>query len=200
LAERFRSEPLSVRDWLVRGLMAAVLIASILAAYWSYRQLVPIQKESREASALVNRLSTEIGVMEGKYTPADLEVLAGEYHRAQGLLFSGEDALNQWFQNLKAGMIPLALDATADFGRAATTNAAQQALAVVPAKLTLDIKPAGEIGSVRSPYERVLGFLDQVARQEKRVDLIELQVDGGSNSVTRALLVLDLWAGDGPKL
>jgi hypothetical protein len=96
-------------------------------------------------------------------------------------------------------MVPLALDASADIGRAVVTNSSNLTVAVVPATLSLTIQPSPDVAGTRSPYERVLRFLDEINRQEKRVDVVELQVTGGSNSVNRAVAMLRLWAGEEAK-
>jgi hypothetical protein len=179
--------------------MAVFLGGAGFLALWSYQRLVPVQRQAREAASLASRLSGEIAVMEGRYSAEEIAELMQSYDRAKGLLFSTPGALKEWFQQVQLQMVPLALDATADFGRAAITNSASHKLAVVPATLSLNIQPASQVEAVRSPYERVLRFLDELGRQEKRMDLVELQVTGGSNSISRAVAMLQLWAGEEAK-
>lgn len=193
---RLKSQPLTVRGWVLRVLVGGLLIGSAVLVQDSYRRLLPVQREARETAALVSRLSAEVALMETRHSPEQTEEVAREYARAQGLLFSTPEALKDWFQQVREQMVPLALDATADFGRPSTTNAAHYALAIVPATLALSIQPAPGIGAVRTPYERTLRFLTQLGLQEKRVDLVELQVSGGTNSVSRAVATLQLWAGE----
>lgn len=193
---RLKNPPLTLRQWLGRILLFCLLLGSGGLLFWSHRQLIPVQRQARDTGALISRLSTEVAVMEGKYSAAEIAQLAEDYRQAQGLLFATPDALKDWFQEVRSQMVPLALDAVADFGRATTTNAADRTLAIVPATLALSIQPADKIEAVRSPYERVLRFLDQLNRQAKRVDLVEIQVTGGTNSVSRAVATLQLWAGE----
>jgi hypothetical protein len=192
-----KAQPLTTAAWISRALTVLLLAGAVGLVTWNYRRLLPVQKKARETSALVNRLSAEIALMETRTSPDAAQQVAENYAQAQALLFSSPEALKDWFQRVRREMVPLALDATADFGRPTAANPTNLGLAVVPATLALSIQPALQVEGVRSPYERVLRFLDQLSRQEKRVDVLDLQVHGGSNSVSRAVATLQLWAGEG---
>ena len=58
------------------------------------------------------------------------------------------------------------------------------------------MRPAPGDARGKSPYERVLAFGQQLAAHGKRADLAELNVAGGADSISRAVLVLNLWSGD----
>jgi hypothetical protein len=175
--------------------MGLPLLISVGLVVWAYQRLIPVQRQARETASQISRLATEIGLMEGRLTPEELDRLAAEFQRAQGLLFSTPESLKDWLTQLRLQMVPLALEATADVGRPAATNAANPTVAVVPATLSLTLQPSRDVEGVRSPYERVLQFLDVLSREAKRVDVVELQVTGSANSVSRAVVSLSLWAG-----
>lgn len=184
---------------MIRAAMGLPLLVSAAVAFWCYQRLVPVQREAREAASQINRLSTEIGLMEGRLSAEELAKLAADYQRAQGLLFSTPETLKHWLTQLRLDMVPLALDAAAELGRPAITSSSNLAVAVVPATLSLTLQPSRDVEGTRTPYERVLRFLDSLAREEKRVDVVELHVTGGSNSVNRVVAALQLWAGEGGK-
>jgi hypothetical protein len=164
---------------------------------WTYWQLVPAQQRLREASSRLSRLSSEIAVMEGRYTPADLEQLAAEYRDAIQLLFSTPESLAEWLQEIHAHALPLALETTPEFSRlpSPATGPTNVASAYEPATLSLVVQPKQQVEGVRPAYERLLRFLGELGRQSKRVDLVELQVHGGSNSVSHAVATLKFWVG-----
>ncbi len=197
-ARRPAKQPLTLQAWLVRVAAGVVLVGSLAAVYWSYQRLAPLQERSRVLSERVTRLGNEIALMEGRYTPADLEKLAEDFRFAGQQLFGTEQDLASWFEILKRELVPLALEASAEFGRPAPPPAGETNLnvAVVPATLTLNLKPSADAASIRSPYERVLTLLDELSRQPKRVDLVALNVSAGTNSINQVRTVLELWAGE----
>lgn len=197
-----RRDPTSRRSatpgqgWLLRTVMALLFVGSVALVLWSHRRLVPVQQESRKAAEKVSQLSGEIAVMQGRYSSREVEELAKRFEQTRSLLFPTPEDLFGWFGGLQTNMIPLALEARADFRPPAITNTAGHKLAVVPARLTLVLKPTTNVAGVNTPYERVLRFLDELTGQEKRVDLVELEVSGGTNSVSQASASIDLWAGE----
>lgn len=194
---RRRRPPLTLRDWVWRTVAWCLLAGSVGLLLWTYRELVPAQQSLRDASSRVSRLSAEIAVMEGRYSPADIEQLAAEYRGAIDLLFSTPESLAEWLQEIRAHAVPLAFDTTPEFSR--LTPEAQGRTNVVsayePATLSLVIQPKVQVEGVRPAYERLLRFLGELGRQSKRVDLVELQVHGGSNSVSHAVATLKFWVG-----
>lgn len=195
-ARRPAAPPLSLQDWLVRILAGVLLAGSVAFLYWSYTRLAPVQKQARALAERANKLSQEIALMEGKYPPPELEKLAEDFQFAGQLLFGGEEDLAAWFEGLKRQLVPLALEASAEFGRPSAPATTNLSVAVVPATLTLNLQPSSDVGSIRSPYGRVLSLLDELTRQPKRVDLVALEVHAGSNSISQVRTVLELWAGE----
>lgn len=189
---------LTTRDWVIRGAMVGLLLAALGVLVWSYQRLIPLQAQGRRLTERVNKLQEEVALMERGYTPADLEKLAREFQFAGAQLFGGEEALAAWFNGLRRRSVPLALEADADFGppRAPTTN---YPVAVVPATLTLNIKPSEDTTAPRSPHVRVLTLLDELVRQTNRADLLALHITAGTISIAQARAVFELWAGQEAK-
>jgi hypothetical protein len=189
---------LTTRDWVIRGAMVGILLAALGVLVWSYQRLMPLQAQGRRLTERVNKLQEEVALMERGYTPADLEKLAREFQFAGAQLFGGEEALAAWFNGLRRRSVPLALEADADFGPP-RTPATNYPVAVVPATLTLNIKPSEDATSPRSPHVRVLTLLDELVRQTNRADLLELHITAGSNSIAQVKAVFELWAGQEAK-
>ncbi len=59
---------------------------------------------------------------------------------------------------------------------------------------TLDVASITPGVRTNSPYLRVLNFARDLASEKKRVDVVELEARGGSNSVNQARLGLQLWS------
>jgi hypothetical protein len=194
-ARRRKAPSLTLRDWMLRGAMVALLLIALGVLLWSYGRLTPLQARGRTLSEQVARLESEIAQMERGYTPADLEQLARDFQFAGATLFGGEDALVAWFNSLKRTAVPLALEANADFGQPHPPAVTNYNVAVVPADLTLNLKPTEDVTSPLSPHARVLALLDTLIRQTSRADLVALEVTAGTNSIAQVRARLELWAG-----
>ena len=60
--------------------------------------------------------------------------------------------------------------------------------------MTFELEPMPILVTTNTPYSRVLAFADGVmARTDKRFELVSLSVDGNSNSVARAVAVVNLF-------
>ena len=66
---------------------------------------------------------------------------------------------------------------------------------MIPATIFLEVHPTTE-QPAQPPYQRLLQLAQQLGAGEKRTDLAELTVWGGTGSVSRATVVLNLWAGE----
>ncbi|MCZ7638798.1 MAG: hypothetical protein M5U12_23725 [Verrucomicrobia bacterium] len=150
---RRRGPPLTLRDWVWRTVAWSLLAGSVGLLLWTYQQLVPAQQRLREASTRVSRLSAEIAVMEGRYSPADIEQLAAEYRGAIELLFSTPESLAEWLQEIRAQAVPLAFDTTPEFSR--LTPEAQgrtnTGSAYEPATLSLLVQPKLQVEGCAPP-------------------------------------------------
>src|SRR5258708_23999129 len=70
--------------------------------------------------------------------------------------------------------------------------------AIVPASVTLEVRPA--IGGTQTPYQRMLRLGQQLAAEGKRADLAELDVNGGPLSLTHGVFGFNFWAGEERKV
>ncbi len=190
---------LNLKNWLIRGGVLILITGSVAVAWWSLTQvLVPRQKLSQDLSTHVARLSAQVDDLERQRTSEDAARINSQFEQVPRQLLAGDAALDTWMAKLKEQLSVGGLAVQADFGAAQPllTNGAR--IAVIPATLTLDAVP-GASGS-SSTYHRILQLSHQLSTQDLRADLKELTVTGGTNSIGRAVVALDLWAGEpGPK-
>jgi hypothetical protein len=182
-------------DALFRLINVVLIAGSIAFAWWTFSQrLVPLQKQSRELSSSLNRLSAEVDVLERKWPKVDRDQIRTDYKEVRNQLFADEAELGRWLVRLEEQSSPLALDIKVDFGKSTARTAEQEKLAIVPASVVLEIRPV--IGGTQTPFHRMLRLGQQLAAEGKRADLSELNVNGGPLSITHGLLVFNLWAGE----
>lgn len=194
-APRRKKTSLTMRDWAVRGLIVGILLLALGVLLWSYRRLVPVQREGRVLAARVDTLQADIVAMEKGVTPADLEQLARELQFTGQLLLNGEQALVSWLNDLRRTAVPLALEATANFGQPRPPAATNVNVAVVPTQLTVNLKPSEDVSSPLPPPSRVLRLLHELLHRSNRADLVALHITAGSNSIAQVRADLELWAG-----
>jgi hypothetical protein len=190
----------SSRAWLFRGLILAVVLDAVGLIWWSFGLvLAPRQKQSRELSLKVARLSSEVDDLDRQWTPAQMAQVTNQFSRVNFALFQGRAGVENWLANLKELAASLALDVKTDFGQPSLQTVGGRTLTLIPATVSIDVRPAGPDTKPPSPYERVLMFGQLLAAEKKRADLAELTVDGGANSISRVVLVLNHWTGkEGP--
>ena len=183
------------RELLFRLVVVVVLIASLVLTWWTLAYgVAPVQRHSRELTSDLSRLSAEVDTLDRKWSPADVEQIRKQYTAARATLFGDAAALTAWLNGLETRASPLALDVKVDFGKSVRQETADEKLAVIPTAVSLDVRPHPDPNA--SPYQRVLFLSWLLALEEgKRADLAELTVTGGANSISRAVLVFNLWAG-----
>lgn len=192
-----RTPSVNTKEWLFRLLVAVLVLGACSLVGWIFFQrLAPLQKQSRDLGMQVSRLSAEVDAMERTMDRDDSAQVIQNFHRVNLSLFSDETALASWLAELNAQSLPLALELKADFGTAVIPSTNHQNLAVIPTTVSVGVPL--DVEATQSPYQRLLRLSHQLSSQERRVDVTELKVIGGSNSVQQATLVLNLWAGKEP--
>lgn len=188
-----------VSHWeaLFRIAIVLVILASLGIAYWSFfHRLLPLQKQTREITTRITTMSSSLDELERRWNPEQVEAIRAQYRQVYSQLFADQSALETWLARLHAQAAPLALNVKVTFGQSTTQPGYDANLAVIPASIALEILPVPGEAEGHSPYERLVRFTQQLAEEGKRADLAELSVTGGPGSVSRALLVFNLWAGD----
>ncbi len=185
------------REVMFRIVILAVILSSVGLAWWGFAKVLPpLQDKYRELSSTVSRLGTEVDNLDRQWPKAAAEQVTNNYQRVRGELFSNEDAFANWLANLSGQASTLTLDAKADFGKTAPVLAPGETLATIPATIAIEVRsPPGE-GAAQSPFQRVVQLTEQLCAGKRRTDLSELRLSGGVGSISRVVVVLDLWAGE----
>jgi hypothetical protein len=182
---------------LFRGAIVFVILVSLGAAYWSFfHRLLPLQRQAREITTRISTMTSSLDELERRWSPEQAGEIRAQYRQVYSQLFSDQIALEGWLARLQTHADPLALDIKVDLGQSKAKAGFDDNLAVIPASISLEVRPEPGEAEGKSPYERLLQFTQQLAIEGKRADLAELNVVGGAGSVSRALLVFNLWAGD----
>ena len=180
-----------------RTVVVIIIVGSLALAWWAFAvRFVPLQKRSQDLTSSVSRLSTELDVLERRWTKEESAEIRARYQELHTQLFSDTAALQAWLTRLEEMATPLALQATVSFGdpRPQLTNDFK--VGVIPANVSLEVRPI--LNATESPYQRLLRLGQKLATEGKRSDLAEMTVTGGPMSITQAQLVFNLWAGEAP--
>ncbi len=187
----------SHRETLFRVVIILVIVVSVAVAYWSFfERLVPLQQQSRLMVTKVSKMSQQIDEAERRWTPEQIDEIRALYREVYRQLFADPAALEEWLRQIQSAAAAQALELNVRLGQSAPQAPFTNNLAVVTASIALEALPAPGTAAGKSPYERLLAFGQQLAAHGKRADLAELTVVGGASSISRAVLVLNLWAGD----
>jgi hypothetical protein len=184
-------------DWLFRAAILVAVLGAVAVIWWSLVAVYfPRQKQARDLIAQVERLSSEVDDLDRQWPRAAAEAITNQFRQANTRLFDGRGDLEKWLAEVKEQAGALALDLHADLGQASTRTAGGRTLGIVPATLSVEVRPALPDMVPASPYQRILQFCQRLTDEGKqRGDLMELSLTGGTNSVTRTVLVLNYWTG-----
>jgi hypothetical protein len=179
--------------WLVRVVMTLVCAGSVWLGYWSLVvRLQPVNREYKEKTIELSRLADQVEQMKLKLQAAEAENIRERYETARQYLFAGADDLESWQAELRSQGILMTYEAAAAFGEQQPYPKAGDKLGFIPANL--EFRPVDVIGMTNSPYKRLLGLMQTLARSPKRFDLLELVADGNSDSVREARAMVHLLA------
>jgi hypothetical protein len=182
------------RDQLFRAITFLVVLGSVVVILWSFfGLLLPRVKQSRELSSTVARLSTEVDDLERQWTTAQIAQVTNQFSQVDSVLFQGRTDVEAWLANLKELAASMGLEMATSYSQPSLQTVGGRTLTVLPATVTLEIQRAAPDTAAASPYKRILQLGQHLSGEKKRVDLKELNLDGGTNSVSRVVLVLNHW-------
>ena len=180
---------------LFRIINFGLILASLGLAWWTFnKRLVPMQQRSRQLAFSLQALSSQVDDMSRKWPKFEREQIRTDYQEVRNELFADETELYRWMTRLEEQSAPLALDIKVDFGKSANRTTEDEKLAVIPTAVTLVVRPT--VGGSQTPYQRMLRLGQQLGAEGKRADLAELTVNGGPLSITKGVLMFNLWAGE----
>ena len=187
-------EPRSAKSvWLLRGALLFAVIGSAALVYWAYaKRLQPVTTEQREKAAQMTRIADDIEQLRFKWGPRQVEETKAEYALAKAVLFSGEDEIEMWKKRVRSEASMRVLELAENAGEPSRFPPLTNEVSILP--MTFALEPMPTLVTTNTPYSRVLAFADGVmARTDKRFELVSLSVDGNSNSVARAVAVVNLF-------
>ena len=180
---------------LFRAINFTLILASVGFAWWTFeKRLVPLQKQSRQQVTSLETLSSQVDDMGRKWPKFARDQIRTDYQEVRNELFADELELGRWLVRLEEEAAPLALEINVQFGKSSNRTTEEEKLAVIPASVTLVVRPT--IGGTQTPYQRMLQLGQELGAEGKRADLAELTVNGGPLSITKGVLVFNLWAGE----
>ena len=180
---------------LFRIINFSLILGSLALAWWTFnKRLVPMQQRSRQLAARLQSLGNEVDEMSRKWPKFERDQIRSDYQEVRNELFADETELGRWLMRLEEQSSPLALDIKVEFGKSTTRTTENEKLAIIPAAVTLVVRPT--VGGNQTPYQRMLRLGQQLGAEGKRADLAELTVNGGPLSITKGVLVFNLWAGE----
>ncbi|PYJ08043.1 MAG: hypothetical protein DME25_02460 [Verrucomicrobia bacterium] len=192
--------PVSVQDSrqvLSRLAIGVLLAGAIVLTWWSLTKVLgPRQQEVRELGSRVAQLSAQVEDLDRNWSREKAVRVNDSFGEIHSDLFAGRPGLEAWAAGLKDQVEALGLGLQTDFGVPAVMATNGQRVVAVPATLTVDVRTAAA-ANLPSPYQRILLLSQHLTADEKRADLNELTVVGGTNSIGRAVLGLSLWASEG---
>lgn len=192
MAQASKSKPWEIA---FRIINFGLIIASIGFAWWAFsRRLVPLQQQSRQLASSLGTLSSQVDDLSRQWPKFERDQVRADYNQVRNALFQDESELGRWLLRLEEEASPLALEIKVELGSPSDRTTDQEKLAVIPASVKLVVRPT--IGGTQTPYQRMLRLGQELGAEGKRANLAELTVNGGPLSITRGIMVFNLWAGD----
>ena|SRR5579864_2805876 len=174
----------------------SLILGSLGFAWWTFaKRLVPLQQQSRQLASTIDTLSTQLDDLSRKWPKFERDQIRTDYKEVRNELFKDELEIGRWWMRLEEEAAPLALETQVTFGNITDKTTEKENLSVIPASVTLVVRPT--IGGTQTPYQRMLRLGQLLGAEGKRADLAELTVNGGPLSITKGILVFNLWAGEG---
>lgn len=182
------ADRLTASELLFRIVVVLLLAGSLLLAWWSFSfVLAKPLKESRRLNTEVTKVSREVDEMERNWNAEQVEEVDRKFSKAL-TMFLRED-VTSWARNLDDQAYKLNL--LLDDGGAPTFEAVTN-LGIGKVNIRLEVLPDRE-ADVETSYQRLLRLCQYLTTVDTRCDMPELTVVGGSNSVSRASMTLNLW-------
>jgi hypothetical protein len=180
-----------------RVLLLSCVIGSLSLLWWSVQRLTPVRTRAEDLSRTILQVTTDLEAMGSKWSVDGAHELLEDLDEQSAQRLFNDHSLSNWMAELRLQTIPLVLDTSIQVGAhvAASTNA--NSPVILP--ITFDVTPRPDMESSYSPYQRLLRFLFQLSNSQKRVDLVELEVHGQTNSIRYAQALLHLWMEKPPQ-
>ncbi len=186
------SDVYAIPAWMVRLIVVAMFAGAIALAVWRWNELQLVNRRMNSAIAQESRLVNELQQLEMRWEPAVAAEVEASFQRTLAQLFTGPEEIANWQAAAQRHARANALEHSARLGAAESRVKDDQKLSVIRA--TLDVEPLSAVTASNSTFRGLLNFTRVIRDLPKRLDLVEIAVTGGSNSIAQAQAVVQLWA------
>jgi hypothetical protein len=181
--------PRLIKAVLVRVVLLVLFAGSVMLAWWSVNRLGTMGRETMALTGEVMQLTSEVEELERLWSPEDAREIEARFTAAFEDLFESDEVLRSWETGLRKEAGALSLEARAQFGEPHEEEMPGRSLRVQPA--VLNIYPGPENSGL--VYQQLLALSRELTNPAQQVGLMELTVEGESNSVSSARALLWLW-------
>lgn len=186
-------ERINAKEVFFRLATFLLLAVSLFLVWWSYNLvLVKRQQEVKDLNAKLTEMSREMDVLQNTWSEDQSAAVTKKYDLANSMLLSGEDNVLEWWKDLVDHATQLNLQLGEP--KLQALNSITNQLGIAAAALTVDITPVEGLAVLETPYQRLLRFSQHLSTLDTRCDMPHLTISGGSNSFTKATLLLNLWS------
>ena len=183
-------------EWIGRVVVFSLLLASVGLLCWSYyRVYLPRQKITRDLNVTVEKLAAEVDDMESHWSKSAISQINEKFPLVQPRLFSDQAEIAAWLVDFRDQIQPLNLDIKTDQASTGDRSTNCPGLVVLSATMVITFPTTGRNAEKSSPYQRFLQFAQRISSQDKNIDLDQMSVDSGGNSIGRAVVRIDFWMG-----
>lgn len=180
------------RPWLARLVMLLMLAGSVGLVWWRVNHLLLVDQQLEKASSAVAALDIEVQQLEQDWSPIEVAQVEERFNEARESLSGAPEEGAMWSGLLQEEALETSLLATIKLGQSQPHPQANLKLASTPA--TIELHPLMESAQTNIPYLNLMNFLGVLTKPNWRIDLLDLQVNGNSNSIYQATAVVQFWA------
>ncbi len=171
--------------------------ACLAVSWWSVLRLRPLEAEATALNQQIAKLAAGIDTMTASIAKWGApEAVEERYREGTNQVMEGTADVQQWVERITAAQAPLAFEIKVQFDAPVPQPWTNLNTAMLSA--TLEARPAVGVPGRTTPFQRLLDLNKLVTDSPKRVDLVGLEVQGLSNSVSEAKLHVHLWARNLP--
>lgn len=189
------SDIYTIPAWLARVIVVVLFAGAITLTVWRWSEFQLVKRQMNSAIAQETRLLNELQQFEMRWDPIATAKSEADFRKVQALLFSGPEQIANWQSEVQRLAHTNLLEGNVKLSAAETRVKNDQKLSVNLA--TVDLEPAADAPASNSIYRGLLNFARALQTLPKRLDLVEVSAMGGSNSIARAQVVLQLWSREG---
>lgn len=184
------------RAILIRVVMFGMVAASIVLLSRSINRALASAQQARGIGDKLVKVESETESLRKRWTDEQVEELEEQFSKLPSVIFPEHDAVGDWLRDLRSRAEFLALDPKVEFGTATMPVIKDSGVVTVPVTITVQIKAGEPSAPPRSAYHRLMFLLSHLVSHPRRADVVGIEVLGNSNSITKAVATVNLWASE----